>query len=146
MGSVLGEAGLVAAVVAFHVADHRLVDERLHLVTHLGAGIAATAGAFALGADRSDLGLDADRLVPAARAGLLAAAERKLPIAMSRNEMMKRNAAMTRIEIASTLMPVGRCSMAPNLQASCGHGRESPGPRGGLYSRGQGRGDARRHQ
>jgi membrane protease YdiL (CAAX protease family) len=73
-GSVLGEAGLVASVVAFHVADHRLVDERLHLLTHLGAGIAATAGAFALGAGRADLGLEADRLVPAARAGLVAAA------------------------------------------------------------------------
>jgi membrane protease YdiL (CAAX protease family) len=74
IGSLLGEAGLVASVVAFHVADHRLVDERLHLLTHLGAGLAATAGAFALGADRAALGLDPDRLAGGVRVGLLAAA------------------------------------------------------------------------
>jgi len=72
--AAVGDAGLVAAIVAFHVVDHRLVDPRLHLVTHVGAGIAATAAAAALGATRDDLGLDPARLRSGLRTGLLASA------------------------------------------------------------------------
>jgi membrane protease YdiL (CAAX protease family) len=72
--SALGDAGLVAAIVAFHVVDHRYVDRRFHVATHLSAGVATAGLAAALGASRDDLGLDPARLRSAARMGLLAGA------------------------------------------------------------------------
>jgi membrane protease YdiL (CAAX protease family) len=81
--SVVGDAGLVAAIVGFHVVDHRYVDRRFHVVTHASAGIAAVGAAAALGASVDDLGMDPARFRSAVRAGLLAGALPVLGVAAS---------------------------------------------------------------
>ena len=65
---------MAAAVAAFHVVDHRLVEARFHLLTHVSAGVAATAAAHALGADARDLGLERAKVRPSAKVGALASA------------------------------------------------------------------------
>jgi len=73
-GTAVGEAALLSGIVAFHVVDHRFVEERLHLFTHVAAGVVVTAVAHALGAERDELGLDPSRFVPGVKLGLVASA------------------------------------------------------------------------
>jgi membrane protease YdiL (CAAX protease family) len=72
--TLAGELGLAAVVAGFHVVDHRFVAARFHLLTHVAAGVAVAAAAHALGADLHDLGLERERLLPAAKVGALASA------------------------------------------------------------------------
>ncbi|MEZ5142172.1 MAG: CPBP family intramembrane glutamic endopeptidase [Acidimicrobiales bacterium] len=67
---VTGETALVAAVVAFHVVDHRAVPEAWHPLTHATAGAAALGAGGLLGLDAADLGLDPARARDGLRAGL----------------------------------------------------------------------------
>lgn len=54
--------GVLGAVAAFHVVDHRMVPRRWHLVTHALAGSAALAAGRGLGLDDDELGLSVDRV------------------------------------------------------------------------------------
>ena len=73
-GRGVAEAALVAAIAAFHVVDHQLVDERWHVLTHASAGVVASASALAIGASVDEIGLAPSAMGRGLRGGGLVAA------------------------------------------------------------------------
>jgi len=70
----VAETALVAAIAAFHVVDHQLVDERWHVLTHATAGVVASAAALAMGASVDEAGLAPGAAVRGLQGGGLVAA------------------------------------------------------------------------
>ncbi|MFN8039910.1 MAG: CPBP family intramembrane glutamic endopeptidase [Acidimicrobiales bacterium] len=69
-----GEAVLVAAVVGFHVVDHRRVPEAWHALTHTGAAAGALVAGRLLGLSRAELGLSPSAVGRGLRDGLVSGA------------------------------------------------------------------------
>lgn len=67
------ELGILAGVVAAHVADHRLVPRRFHLFTHLASAAAVVGAGLGAGLEPDELGLDPDRVPSGIGHGLASA-------------------------------------------------------------------------